>query len=184
MNMDNITSIVAMNLSSIRRDRQLTLQDLAALTGVSKSMLREIERGTSSPTINVLWKITTGLKIPISKLIQEPVPKYRVVREEEWRPPEGNAYDLSLIFDYDHTRNFEIYHIQFQPHKAHFAHSHEKGVVEYTMVYEGTMTIVVDGEPFVLNVGDSFFFDGDNPHSYHNHGDVSTKAYSLIYYPF
>ena len=53
-------------LKEIRNTRQLTLDDVAELTGVSKPMLGQIERGQSSPTINILWKISTGLKIPLS----------------------------------------------------------------------------------------------------------------------
>lgn len=53
-------------LKEIRKTRGLTLDDVSEMTDVSKPMLGQIERGQSSPTINTLWKISTGLKIPLS----------------------------------------------------------------------------------------------------------------------
>ena len=47
---------IGRELKSLRQSRGLTLDELAALTGVSKPMLGQIERGQSSPTINTLWK--------------------------------------------------------------------------------------------------------------------------------
>ena len=62
---------VGRELKSIRQSRGLTLDELAEMTGVSKPMLGQIERGQSSPTINTLWKIATGLKAPLSSLLRE-----------------------------------------------------------------------------------------------------------------
>lgn len=181
--MNAIIQTIAKNLQTIRKERQLTLQDLAELTGVSKSMLGEIERGASSPTITVLWKIASGLKIPISNLIHEATPHVLMVQEKDWLTlSDAPEYNLSLIFDYDHTRNFEVYHIDFEPGALRCSQPHQAGVVEYTMVYEGTLTIEVNGKEFVLGKGDSLIFEADKPHSYRNRGEVPTKAYSLIYY--
>ncbi|MDL2271608.1 XRE family transcriptional regulator [Desulfovibrio sp. OttesenSCG-928-I05] len=181
--MEIITDIIAANLQSIRKERQLTLQDLADLTGVSKSMLGEIERGTSNPTITVLWKIITGLKISISRLIHEQNTDYRMVKEDEWRTLHMFPADISMIFACDHTRNFEVYHMEFQPGSVYASDSHDKGVVEYLMVYEGCYTITVNNKSFDLKKGDSLLFDADSPHSYVNNCECVAKAYSLIYYP-
>ena len=59
-------------LKSIRMARTLSLDDTAALTGVSKPMLGQIERGQSVPTVTTLWKIATGLKTPLSAFLEEP----------------------------------------------------------------------------------------------------------------
>ena len=181
--MEIITEIIASNLQSIRKERQMTLQELADLTGVSKSMLGEIERGTSNPTITVLWKIITGLKISISHLIHEQDKDCCLVRETEWRAIHTPPTDISLIFECDHTRNFEVYHMEFQPGKKYASDSHDKGVVEYMMVYEGCFTITVSNKSFDLGQGDSLLFDADTPHSYINNGESVAKAYSLIHYP-
>ena len=59
-------------LKSIRMTRTLSLDDAAALAGVSKPKLGQIERGQSVPTVTTLWKIATGLKTPLSTFLEEP----------------------------------------------------------------------------------------------------------------
>lgn len=55
--MEQVSLKIGERLKEIRNTRQLTLDDVSELTGVSKPMLGQIERGQSSPTINILWKI-------------------------------------------------------------------------------------------------------------------------------
>ncbi len=76
--MHDLNSIVAGNLKRIREEMKLSLERAADITGVSKAMLRQIETGESSPTINTIWKIATGLKIPIpqSKIFPNRKPRY------------------------------------------------------------------------------------------------------------
>lgn len=57
----DVTDIVAMNIKSIRERKKLTLDAAAELTGVSRSMLAQIEKGDVNPTISVL--LFRGLKI-------------------------------------------------------------------------------------------------------------------------
>ena len=53
----DVTNVVARNVKSIREHKKLTLDAAAAATGVSRSMLAQIEKGEVNPTISVLWKI-------------------------------------------------------------------------------------------------------------------------------
>ena len=59
--MSQIDSSVSENLKLSRKAQNLSLDELSRRSGVSKSMLRQIEIGRSSPTISVLWKIANGL---------------------------------------------------------------------------------------------------------------------------
>lgn len=69
--MKEINEIVVVNLKKLRTEKGLTLDQVAEKTGVSKSMISEIERGTKSPTISVLWKICNGINLPFSELMKE-----------------------------------------------------------------------------------------------------------------
>ncbi len=72
--MEDLTLLVAQNLKRIRDEKKLSLDKLSELTGVSKSMLGQIERGDSSPTISTIWKISSGLKVPFTALLNAPQP--------------------------------------------------------------------------------------------------------------
>lgn len=66
--MYNIQNIVAKNILNYRKKHQLSLDKLATMTGVSKNMLSQIEKGASNPTITTLWKIANGLHLSLSQL--------------------------------------------------------------------------------------------------------------------
>lgn len=63
--MDAMSSRISENLRQIRKEKKLSLDSMAEQTGVSKSMLGQIERGESSPTVATLWKIATGCIFPL-----------------------------------------------------------------------------------------------------------------------
>src|SRR5690554_7158167 len=100
-----------MNLKRLREERKLSLDNLADITGVSKSMLGQIERGDSSPTITTILKITNGLKITFSSLLSYPQPDTLVITKDDIDPliEDNGKYKLYPFFPYEEERNFEIY---------------------------------------------------------------------------
>ena len=64
-----IYQAVGQNIHRIRKAQQLSIDRAAALSGVSKSMLGQIERGESSPTISTLGKIVEGIPVPLEELL-------------------------------------------------------------------------------------------------------------------
>ena len=62
---------IALNLKRIRKSKNMSLDMLAERTGVSKSMLGQIERGKTNPTVSTIGKIVEGLKVPFEQLIYD-----------------------------------------------------------------------------------------------------------------
>src|SRR3982751_6033937 len=60
---------VAEVLKALRRDRHLSLDDLASRSGVSRAALSQIEGARTNPTLAVLWKIAVGLGMPFQQLL-------------------------------------------------------------------------------------------------------------------
>ena len=75
-----VTDVIAGNAKRFREQRKLTLDAAAALTGVSRSMLAQIEKGDVNPTVSVLWKIANGYKVPFSSLVERRGEAVSVVR--------------------------------------------------------------------------------------------------------
>ncbi|HML28970.1 MAG TPA: helix-turn-helix transcriptional regulator, partial [Hyphomicrobium sp.] len=67
-----LSMIVGENLRQLRRKQGLSLEQLAAVSGVSRAMLGQIETGKSAPTINLLGRIAEALKVSVSGLISSP----------------------------------------------------------------------------------------------------------------
>ena len=70
--MDYLSKNLSVNLKKIRLGKKMSLDDVAEQTGVSKSMLGQIERGDSNPTIGTIGKIVSGLRVTVDDLICAP----------------------------------------------------------------------------------------------------------------
>ncbi|HMA92786.1 MAG TPA: helix-turn-helix transcriptional regulator, partial [Polyangiaceae bacterium] len=72
---DDAIPAIGENLRALRTERNLSLDALSQMSGVSRAMLGQIELNRSVPTITVLWRIAKALDIPFSSLIREPEQK-------------------------------------------------------------------------------------------------------------
>ena len=84
--MDYLSYNVAVNLKQIRLSKGMSLGEVAEQTGVSKSMLAQIEKGTANPSLGVLGKITSGLRIEFQTLIDAPREDFCLVNPKEIIP--------------------------------------------------------------------------------------------------
>jgi len=182
--MEDVTLLVAENLKKIRKEKKLSLDKLAELTGVSKSMLRQIEMGASSPTIATIWKISNGLKISFTSLLNAPQSETILIRRPDAEPlvEDKGKYRLYPLFPSADGRRFEIYSIEIEKGGRLKAEAHQDGTQEFITVYEGELSLQVNGEDYHLDQGDSIMFRADHRHTYHNPGKSLTKLSLVIYY--
>ena len=106
--------IIAVNLKKLRTERNLSLGALASISGISKTMLSDIEKGNSNPTINTVWKIANGLKVPYTKLIDGVDDETTIVQRKETikQTSENNAYRVYCYYTTTPTRNFELFYCE------------------------------------------------------------------------
>ena len=144
--MDNQT--IGKRLKKTRQNRNMTLDELAEVTGVSKPMLGQIERGQSSPTVTTLWKIATGMKIPFSSFLQEQGAEYTVVdlQERDVLIEENGAMKVYTLFAFDPIRSCEAFYIEFESGCKHMSDKHNDGVEEYIFVIHGKLDMVLNGK--------------------------------------
>ncbi|MGM1049861.1 transcriptional regulator, XRE family with cupin sensor [Paenibacillus uliginis N3/975] len=182
--MEPIHKKVGRNLQAIRKSRGLSLDNVAELTGVSKAMLGQIERGDSNPTISVLWRIVSGLGISFTTLIEESETEVTVVSPDEVEPfheAEG-AYRVYPLFSYNLRTKFESYMVVMDPGCDHGSEAHNDGVEEYIFVHEGELELWREDESYTVPAGNSVHFSANRPHRYRNPGKKTTKFYTIIFY--
>ena len=180
----DVNKIVSTNLKTIRESKKLSLDQAAKLTGVSKSMLGQIERGDTNPTISVLWKIANGLKVSFSSIIEKTVSDAEIIRHEEIvaLKEDDGKYINYPVFPFDDSRRFETYRIEILPEGKLSALPHLVGTEEYITVFGGHVSITINDAQFDLGKGDSIRFKADVPHSYHNKGNSAASLSMTIYY--
>lgn len=179
----DMNNIIAANVKRLRKNRKLTLDAAAEVTGVSRSMLAQIEKGDVNPTISVLWKIANGYKVSFTSIIEEPPQEaVSVLRAAEPLAEDGGRYLNYPAFAFDEQRQFETYRIVIKPQGSLSAQPHLKDSQEYITVFGGTAEITADGQKYILNTGDSIRFKADVPHAYANTGDSDALLSMIIYY--
>lgn len=180
--MEKINQIIGENLKKARYDRELSLDKTSNLTGVSKAMLGQIERGESNPTVATLWKITNGLEITFSSLMKQKSPSVNLIKKNDIEPIEESQFKIYPIVPFDNEKQFEIHLLTLEPGGIHESEAHNEGVEEYLIVNEGTVEIEVNGTIYEVNTDDTIIFSGNRPHRYKNTGKKSAKCLVIIYY--
>lgn len=180
--MDNLN--IGKRLKTARQSRNMTLDELAEATGVSKPMLSQIERGQSSPTVTTLWKIATGMKIPFSSFLKERGTQYTVVdlQEQDILLEEHGAMKVYTLFAFDPIRSCEAFYIEFEAGCLHDSDKHNDGVEEYIFVTHGKLDIVLKGTKVTLRENQAIRFEANIPHSYVNSYKDTCNIYNLIFY--
>ena len=175
-NMDYLSNNVAVNLKRIRKSKSMSLDQVAEQTGVSKSMLAQIERGTANPSLGVLGKITSGMRIEFQELIQPPREDCCLVTPEELIPTKEieGQYRVWTCLPYEDTRLAEVYRIEVEPGGSYASGSHGEKTREYLVVTEGTLCVECHGESYEIHQDQVFKFETDQAHVYRNH--EKTKA--------
>jgi transcriptional regulator with XRE-family HTH domain len=179
-----INTMVGENIRTIRNSRRLTIENMAEITGVSKSMLGQIERGDANPTIATVWKIANGLKVPFSMIIELPEVKTRVVDESQVAMiiSEDGLCECVPFFPFDAKRSFEMYEMRLEPKCKSKGEPHPKGTLEYIIVFEGEVTIEHGNQIDKVKRGQAFTFNADSTHCYQNMGTEIAKIALVIYY--
>ena len=172
------------NLQTIRENRNLSLDKLAGLTDVSKSMLRQIEIGQSNPTITTLWKIANGLKLPLSVLLKEQT-KRMILKSFKDVPPLSRdpiGFRAYPLVPFDPEQPFEIHYAEIGPGIRFDSEPHQDNSEEFVFILSGEL--VVDIGDYKSRVEENQFlqFQADCPHSYINYESSTTTFFSLISY--
>lgn len=180
----NINEAIASNLKRLRDARGLSLEQTAQMTGVSKSMLGQIERGAVNPTISVVWKIAVGLKVSFSSLIEDRAQAATLVRTSGVEPMlmDDGRYRNYTIFPFDEQAGFELFYLELLPGARLDAEAHLAGCEEYLLLHNGALEVAVGDAVYALRGNDALRFRADEPHSYRNVGADTLGMNMLIRY--
>lgn len=182
--MKDFTFIIGKNLNNIRKQKNLSLDKVAELTGVSKAMLAQIEKGTSNPTVTTLWKIATGLNVSFSYFMEEEEQNILHICQKHIKPIIEDEEKMKVypLFPYDNNRRFEVFTIELEPGCNHESSPHNEGVEEYIVVTKGEMEVVIGNESYRLDCGDAVRYLANKPHFYKNATDDKIIFQHIIYY--
>lgn len=177
---------VAVRLHELRNERQLTLDQLARASGVSRAMLWQVEQGRSAPTIKVLARVADALSVPIGAFLERSArPSVCLLRRDaskQLRSGDGRSASRAL-FPYSGVHDVEFYELSLEAGGVESADPHPAGTHENLVVAQGRVEIEVGELRHELGHGDALYFAADVPHVYRNAGTTVALIYLVVSHP-
>ena len=177
--LDEDAVFVGGEVRSLRNARDITLQDLAATTGLSIGYLSQIERGLSSPTVDALHAISRALGVTIGWFFKPGDEKSATERDIVVGAAQRRRLKFSTgitdeLLSPNLDRQLELLRCTFAPGatSGNVAYAHRGE--ETGIVISGRLEVWVGDKHFVLEEGDSFAFESSLPHRYRNPGRTKT----------
>lgn len=170
--MDYLSHNISVNLKRIRQAKGMSLDVVAEQTGVSKSMLAQIEKGRANPSIGVLGRITSGLRIEFNELICPPPLDSCLVHVPDTEPTKDvpGQYRVWTCFPYQDNHHVEIYRIELASGGVYHAGGHGERTREYLTVLEGALEVELKDGRHSVGLDDVFRFESSQSHTYRNCG--------------
>lgn len=182
------TTALGARVKALREAMSMSLRDLAERSGVSAPMLSQVERGETSPTLQVAGRIAAGLDLRLSQLLRlDEDGAVTVVRAGERRKGPGGGR---------RGHSYEILTPPLPGQRAELSRHvlsagavtggpgdppmHEPGSRETALVEFGAVVLVCDGTSYALAAGDTVTFDADLPHHFENPGPDEAVLLAVV----
>ena len=183
----SITEVAAAGgrIKALREAMGYSLRDLSEHSGVSPTMLSQVERGTTSPTLAVASRIASGLDLSLSQLLRlDETPHVVVGRAGDHRRHRRGGHRIEELTPPLPGLRADISSHELEPGastgRPGDAPMHEPGSRETTVVLEGEVVLVFGVDSYMLGPGDSVTFDADLPHHFENQSDATTRFVAVI----
>ncbi len=174
-------------IRALREAMDLSLRDLALRCGVSAPMLSQVERGETSPTLQVATRIAHGLELRLSQLLRlDEGGAVTVVRRGERRtgPVAASGHAYEILTPPLPGQRAELSHHTLSAGAVTGGPGdppmHEPGSRETALVQEGTVVLHCDGARHELAAGDCVTFDADLPHHFENPGTDEAVLLAVV----
>jgi XRE family transcriptional regulator, regulator of sulfur utilization len=176
---------VAESLKRYRKLRDLSLDELAIKSGVSRAALSQIEGGRTNPTLSVLWKVAAGLAVRFHELLdtshESGAKLLRAGDAVVLRSADGRV-ESRLLTPGGAPTDVELYELRFAAKGVQRSDSHGRGTTETVCVLKGALRVAVGDEGHELLTGDTLHFSADVAHAYENRGSSETRVLNIIRY--
>ena len=178
---------VGKNIKALRKQKNITLRELAERTGFTKSYLSKIERSKKAPPYSTVNRIAMALEVEVAYLLSEKLEYFSDIRLSFTKKNKGKIVEtLGSSYGYKYEalgftkpgKNMQPYIIKAAfNEESIFQHEGE----EFIYVLEGKYEFIYDGKKYIMEEGDSIYFDSGVPHSARSLGKKQAKVLAIMY---
>ncbi len=178
--------ILCARMTELRQRHSYTLEQLAAASGVSRSMLSQIERGQANPTLAVTHRIAQAFGMTVGELVDDPSASSTVEIVHGDDPNHVFRADggcrIRTLSPLHMEKNVEFYELELEPGATLDSAPHFDGTRELFTVASGAATLVAGDTRCQLKAGDSAHYRADVEHAISAQGDNNMVGYIVVTY--
>ncbi len=173
---------VGARLRILRKRRGLSLRALAEMCNVSPNTVSLIERGLSSPCVDTLQCLATGLGVPITAFFETEEPPVRLIltRPHERIRTRCPGMTMEHLGSGLPNQSLVSFLITLEPGVGADAKPIVHLGEEWVYCLEGVIVYEVEGEQFRLEPGDSLLFEASLPHRWRNPGPLQASVILVL----
>ncbi len=178
---------IGKNIKAIRKQKKMTLKELADRTEFTKSYISKIERSKKAPPYSTVKKIAMALEVEVAYLLSKNLLDFSDIRISFTKNNKGKFVEtLGSSYGYKYEalgytkpgKNMQPYIVKSAFNEEDiFQHEGE----EFIYVLEGKYEFLYDGTRYIMEEGDSVYFDSGVPHSGRSLGKKKTKVLAMMY---
>ncbi|MEM7798243.1 MAG: XRE family transcriptional regulator [Chloroflexota bacterium] len=185
---EDLVSLLGKHLHQIRSDQKLTLEQLSEKSGVSRSMLSQIERGKTNPTFGTLWNLSKALGLDMSELVEDIEAEgagAHIIEHltQEETPKIASAQSgctLRILGPPDLVGQCEWYELSIEVGGSLKSQPHAQGCREHLTLFEGEVEVISGSHAITMLIGDTARYPADIPHEIINRGETAVRALLLV----
>jgi len=180
---------ISNKIKSIRKEKGMTLQEVAEKAGVTKGLISQIENSRTIPSLLVLIEIIQALEVDLESFFSElrmhsgelPILVRRKSAYERFEKEPANGYDYFRIFTKKVKQStIDIVLLEIQPgSKRSFV---KTDAFEYKFIISGSVQYIFKDQTFDLYAGDSMLFDGRQEHNPVNNGNDPVQMLVIYFF--
>ena len=183
---DAICQRLGDRVRQLRAERDWSLQVLASASGVSRSMLSQIERDQANPTLAVTLRIAQAFGMTLGDLVQVQgaTSAITVIRANDraYHYRSDKHCRIRTLSPLNLEKDVEFYEVQLQPGGALRSAPHYQGTREFLTVETGQVRVESDGDAELIGKGDSVSYRADVPHAIINAGPKEAVLFLVDIY--
>lgn len=183
---DAINEDLGRRVKKLRGDRGWSLEELAAASGVSRSMLSEIERQRANPTLSVTYRIARAFGLSLQDLIESADSASAILtiratdRAQVFR--KDKQCQIRTLSPLNLEKDVEFYELRLPPNGALRSQPHVDGAREFLTVEEGSVELTSGNSNETLGKGDSATYRADVAHTIANTGKQEAVLFLVVIY--
>jgi transcriptional regulator with XRE-family HTH domain len=175
---------IAAAVARLRKERRLSLDGLAQLSGVSRSMLHDIEKDRTNPTVGIALRLASAFGVELSELLSgsppTPIIDFTLEKDTPWLASGDGGCRLRILGHLPLAGRLEWYLLTANPKSRLASAPHQLRTTEHLSVLKGALVVSVGDTKHDAPAGSTIRYRADVPHVIQNDGKTVAEAILVV----